>query len=483
MTQAELNARAAAQYTDQRSKQLATQPVGRLLLQFATPSIIAMAASSIYNLCDSIFIGQGCGPLAIAGLAITFPLMNISSAFGAMAGVGGAAQTSVRMGEGNQRQALMIFGNVIRLDLTIGLILTTLGLIFLDPILRLFGASDATLPFARQYLQIILMGNIVTHTFLGMNDQLRATGNPRLAMAAQLIAVFSNIALDALFIFGFGWGMRGAALATILGQVLAWLFEFRLLLDKRRFVHFSREGLILRLDIIREILAIGLSPFCVNVCACIVVILINRDLVEQGGADGDAYVGVYGIVNRVALLLVMCIMGFGQGMQPIVGFNMGARLFHRVIATLKFAWLFATFIMTAGYVIIALYARQMAGFFTTDAQMIDLAVPAIRIMLCMFPVVGGQMITGTFFQSIRQAKKSIFLSTTRQMLFLVPLLLFLPDMFAARGWGGVNGVWWCMPVSDVISALIAGVLLYLQLRRFDHLVDVSPCGTSRATGC
>jgi len=473
MTQAELNAQVASQYKDERSKQLATQPVGRLLLQFATPSIIAMAASSIYNLCDSIFIGQGCGPLAIAGLALTFPLMNISSAFGAMAGVGGAAQTSVRMGEGNQRQALMIFGNVIRLDLTIGIILTTLGLLFLDPILRLFGASDATLPYARDYMQIILAGNIITHTFLGMNDQLRATGNPKLAMTGQLIAVFSNILLDALFIFGFGWGMRGAALATILGQVLAWLYEVRFFFDKSRFVHFSKEGLIFRMDIIREILAIGLSPFSLNLCACVVVILINRTLVEQGGADGDSYVGVYGIVNRIAMLLIMCIMGFGQGMQPIVGFNMGARLFHRVVGTLKFAYMMATFVMTVGYILIALYARTLAGFFTTDPQMIELCVPAIRIVLCMFPLVGGQMISNTFFQSIRQAKKSIFVSTTRQIVFLVPLLLFMPNLFADKGWGGVYGVWCAMPISDIISAILAGTLLYLQLRKFDKLIAIS----------
>lgn len=473
MTEAELNAQAAAQYSDQRSKQLATQPVGRLLLQFATPSIIAMAASSIYNLCDSIFIGQGCGKMAIAGLALTFPLMNISSAFGAMAGVGGGAQTSVRMGEGNQRQVLMIFGNVIRLDLTIGLILTTLGLAFLDPILLLFGASEATLPYARDYMQIILLGNIVTHTFLGMNDQLRATGNPRLAMTAQLIAVFSNILLDALFIFGFGWGMRGAALATILGQVLAWIYEVRFFFDKSRYVHFSKEGLIFRLDIIREILSIGMSPFMLNLCACVVVILINRSLVKYGGAEGDNYVGVYGIVNRIAMLLIMCIMGFGQGMQPIVGFNMGARLFHRVVGTLKFAYLSATFIMTIGYLLIALFARPLAGCFTNDPHMIDLCVPAIRIVLCIFPLVGGQMISNTFFQSIHQAKKSIFVSTTRQMVFLIPLLLFLPDVFVGKGFSGVYGVWCAMPISDVISALFAGSLLWLTLRKFNKLIAAS----------
>jgi putative MATE family efflux protein len=460
------------EYTDERSRTLATKPVGHLLFQFATPSIIAMAASSIYNLCDSIFIGQGVNSMAIAGLAITFPVMNISHAFGAMIGVGSGAQTAVAMGEANRRRALMIFGNMIRLDITIGLLLCGFGLLFLEQILRLFGASDATLPYAYDYMQIILIGCIISHAMLGMNDQMRSSGHPKSAMLCQLIAVVANIVLDALFIFGFGWGMRGAALATVLGQLIAFVVEIQFFRNKANFVHFSREGLILRMDIIRDIISIGLSPFFLNVCACVVVMLINRDLLLHGGLEGDTYVGVYGIVNRIGFVLVMMVMGFGQGMGPIVGFNLGARLFHRVTGVLKVAYGCATFVMTFGYFVFAVYAEQMARFFTNDEHMIELCVPAIRIMLCMLPVVGGQMITSTFFQSIRQARKAIFLSTTRQMLFLVPLLLFLPDYFAQRGWGGVNGVWVCMPVSDLISAIIAGTLLYLQVRRFNHLTEV-----------
>lgn len=451
------------EYKDERQRQLATKPVGRLLLQFATPSIIAMSASSIYHLCDSIFIGRGAGPLAIAGLAITFPLMNISSAFGAMLGVGSAAQTSVKMGEGNQQRALMIFGNMLRLDITIGLIITTLGLLFLDPILRLFGASDATLPYAHDYMQIILAGNIITHTFLGMNDQLRATGNPRRAMAAQLTAVVVNIILDALFIFGFGWGMRGAALATVLGQLVAWVFEFRFFLDKTNFVHFARIGLKVRIDIIREILAIGLSPFCINLCNCLIVIIINRSLMEQGGAEGDTYVGVYGIVNRCAMLIVMMVMGFGQGLQPIVGFNIGARLYHRVTGVMKFAMACATTVMTVGYLLIFLFPEQLASLFTTDANMVAKCIPALRILLCMFPIVGSQMIAMSFFQSSRKAGTAILLSTSRQLLFLLPLLLVLPRLW------GVMGVWWSFPISDAISCLLAIVLLAREMRRLVSL--------------
>lgn len=418
-----------------------------------------MAASSIYNLCDSIFIGQGAGPLAIAGLALTFPLMNISSAFGAMLGVGAAAQTSVRMGEGNQKVALQIFGNMLRLDITVGLCITILGLIFLDPLLRAFGASDATLPFARDYMQIILAGNIVTHTFLGMNDQLRATGNPRRAMCAQLIAVVVNIILDATFIFGFGWGMRGAALATVLGQVCAWIFEFRFFCDKHNFVHFSRVGLKVRMVIIREILSIGLSPFCINLCNCIVVVILNRSLIEYGGADGDMYVGVYGIVNRLSMLVFMMCMGFSQGLQPIVGFNLGAKQYSRVRGVLKFAYICATVVMTLGYVAIASFPASLSNLFTTDPAMIEKCVPALRIMLCCFPIVAGQVITMSFFQSIRQAKTAIFLSMTRQLIFLLPLLLTLPHFF------GVYGIWYAMPASDFISCSLSAVMLCLQLRK------------------
>lgn len=456
------------EYKDERQRQLATRPVGRLLLQFATPSIIAMSASAIYNLCDSIFIGQGAGPLAIAGLALTFPLMNISTAFGAMFGVGAGAQTSVKMGEGNQTRALQIFGNMLRLDVTVGLILTIIGLICLDPILRLFGASDATLPFARDYMQIILAGNVITHTFLGMNDQLRSTGNPRRAMCAQLIAVVVNIILDAIFIFGFGWGMRGAALATILGQFTAWCYEIRFFFDKSNFVYFSRVGLKMRFDIIREILAIGLSPFCMNLCNCLIVIILNHQLLSQGGAEGDAYVGVYGIVNRCAMFIIMMVMGFGQGLQPIVGFNIGARLFHRVVGVTRFALVCAIAVMTVGYTLVFCFPERLASLFANDPDIVAKCVPALRIVLCAFPLVGPQMIATSFFQSSRKAGTAIFLSMSRQLVFLLPLLLVLP------GYMGVEGVWWSLPISDTIAFLLAAVLLMRQMRRLRHMQTLVP---------
>ena len=308
--------------TEDKSVLLATKPISKLLWQFATPSIIAMSATSIYNFCDSIFIGQGAGAFAISGLAITFPLMNISAAFGALAGTGGSAQTSVHMGMNQREVAQNIFGNVLSLNLIIGLTLSTLGLLFLDPILEAFGATDATLPYARDYMRIYLLGICIHHAFLGMSGQLRAIGHPNLAMKAQLLTVVINILLDALFIFGFKWGISGAALATVIAQTCGFILTTWYLRDgSNKYVHFKRNIFQLKAKIIAKIISIGLAPFSVNICGCFIVVVLNHALLEQGGADGDLCVGANGITNRVTQLLILMVAGFSQGMQPIVGFN------------------------------------------------------------------------------------------------------------------------------------------------------------------
>lgn len=454
-------------YIDKRSQDLANKPVGRLLWQFAVPSLIAMSANSIYNLCDSMFIGQGVGPLAIAGIAISFPFMSISSAFGAMLGVGSAAQTSIAMGEDNKRRGLIILGNMLRMDVSIALCFTIFGLLFLDPILRLFGASDQTLPYAHDYMQIIIAGNIITHVFLGLCDQLRATGNPAKSMRAHLIAVFVNLILDPIFIFGLDLGIRGAAFATVLGQICGLVYAIRFFFDKSNFSHFSREGLIFDFQIIKDIVAIGMSPFLVNVCGSVIVIVINHALLIQGGMDGDICVGVYGIASRLNSLLVMMVSGFSQGMQPIVGFNLGAKKIDRVYGVLKHAYVYATCIMTAGFLFVFFAPGTLASLFTTDDIMIERCIPAFRIMLCALPLVGGQIITTTFFQSIKKPKMSIFLSMTRQLIILLPLLFILPPIL------GVNGVWCSIPISEAGSAFLAMFLLWRELKSNDHISPLS----------
>lgn len=445
---------------EDKSVLLATKPIGKLLWQFAAPSIVAMSATSIYNVCDSIFIGHGAGPYAIAGLAITFPLMNISAAFGSLAGMGGSAQTSVYMGMGKRNVAQKIFGNVLSLNLIIGLTLSTLGLIFLNPILEAFGATDSTLTYARDYMRIYLLGICIHHAFLGMSGQLRAIGHPQLAMKAQLLTVVVNIMLDALFIFGFGWGISGAALATVLAQSCGFgLTSWYLRSGSDKYVHFRRNIFQLKASIVRKILSIGLAPFSVNICGCFIVVVLNHALLEQGGLHGDLCVGANGITNRVTQLLILMVAGFSQGMQPIVGFNIGARLHDRVREVLIKAVMTATVILTTGYILIAIFPATLAAMFTSDPVLIEYCVPALRISLCTFPVVGVQMIATSFFQSIRKPGLSMLISLSRQLIFLLPLLLVLPPIM------GVHGVWWSMPIADVFSITLSVILLFREYHK------------------
>lgn len=445
---------------EDRSVVLATRPISKLLWQFATPSIIAMSATSIYNFCDSIFIGQGAGAYAIAGLAITFPLMNISAAFGSLAGTGGAAQTSVYMGMKKRNIAQKIFGNVLSLNLIIGLTLTTLGLLFIDPILEAFGATETTLPYARDYMRIYMLGICIHHAFLGMSGQLRAIGHPQLAMKAQLLTVVINIILDALFIFGFGWGISGAALATVIAQTCGFATTSWFLRGGTdKYVHFKRNIFQLKASIVKKILSIGLAPFSVNICGCLIVVVLNHALLEQGGEHGDLAVGANGITNRVTQLLILMVAGFSQGMQPIVGFNIGAKLYNRVREVLIKAIMTATIILTSGYILICIFPATLASLFTKDPLLIDYCVPALRISLCTFPVVGCQMIATSFFQSIRKPGLSMLISLSRQLIFLLPLLLILPPVM------GVHGVWWSMPIADVFSITLSIILLLREYKK------------------
>ena len=435
---------------------LGTEKIGKLLMQYAIPAIIAMTASSLYNMVDSIFIGHGVGPLAIAGLAITFPLMNLAAAFGSLVGVGASTLVAIKLGQKDKESAIHILGNVVMLNGIIGLVFMTLALMFLDPILLFFGASADTLPYAREYMQVILGGNLVTHIYMGLNEVLRASGYPRKAMTATLMAVIVNCVLDALFIFGFGWGIRGAALATIAAQVIALGWVLYHFLDKRSFLHFERGIFGLKRHLVGGMLAIGLSPFLMNLCACFVVILINWSLKMHGG---DLAIGAYGIVNRVVFLFLMIVMGFNQGMQPIAGYNFGARQFDRLVQVLKYTIFCGVTVTTIGFLVGQLFPRSIVYLFATDAELVRVAVEGLRIVLMFFPVVGFQMVTSSFFQSIGMAKKAIFLSLTRQLLFLIPSLLVLPHYF------GTQGVWMSMPVADAIATVVAAFMLSWQLKQ------------------
>lgn len=444
------------------TQELGTQKVSKLLMQYAIPSIIAMTAASLYNIADSIFIGHGVGPLAISGLSIAMPLMNLASAFGAMVGVGASSLISIKLGQHDKKSARDILGNTLLLNIIIGFLFGAVCLLFLDKILYRFGASDVTITYARDYMQIILVGNVCTHIYLGLNNLMRATGYPRKSMGVMLIAVVGNVVLDAVFILWFKWGILGAAWATVIAQVIAMVIELQHFASKKHEIHFSRQIFKLHSKIIKGILAIGLAPFLMNVSASIVVIFINNALKSTGGEMGDIFVGAYGIVNRVVFIFVMIVMGITQGMQPIVGYNYGAKKYDRVMSVLKMGIVAATCVTSFGFLLSVLFPKTVSMMFTTDPTLLAVSEEGLRIVMLVFPIVGFQMVASNFFQSINQAHKAIFMSLTRQLLFLLPLLIILPPI-----WGS-KGVWWSMPISDTVATLVAAILLINEYKKFKN---------------
>ena len=442
-----------------KATELGTETIGKLLRQYAIPTIIAMTASSLYNMVDSIFIGHGVGPMAISGLAITFPLMNLAAAFGSLVGVGASTLISVKLGQKDYATAQQILGNVVTLNLIIGIGFTIVTLLFLNPILYFFGASEATLPYARDYMVTILLGNVVTHMFLGLNAVLRSAGHPQQAMMATIFTVIINTILDPLFIYGFNMGIRGAAVATILAQVISLCWLIKLLNKKNEIIHFHKGIYRLRRILVENIIGIGLAPFFMNLASCMIVILINKGLKEY---DGDLAIGAFGIVNRIVFLFVMIVMGLNQGMQPIAGYNFGARQYHRVNQVLKLTVIIATLVTTSGFIAGELFPHLVVSAFTSDETLINMAARGLRIVVMTYPIIGFQMVTSNFFQSIGMAKKAIILSLSRQVLILIPCLIFLPMCW------GVDGVWFSMPISDFLASLIAGVMLYNQFQHFKH---------------
>jgi putative MATE family efflux protein len=447
--------------------ELGTKPIGELIKQYAVPGIIAMTASSLYNMVDSIYIGHipEVGSLSIAGLAITFPLMNISTAFGTLVGVGAATMISVLLGQKNYKVAGKVLSNEVTLNILTGLIFTFVTLLWMNPILRFFGASDATLPYARSYMTIIALGNMVTHLYFGLNSVVRSSGNPKLAMGLTLFTVISNAILDPIFIFVLGMGIQGAALATVLCQLMSLLYTLKYFMNQERFLHLPRTLRMYRVDwkIAKDSLAIGMGPFLMNLASCIVVLFINQQLVKWGG---DLAIGAYGIVNRLVFLFIMIVMGFNQGMQPIAGYNFGARQYGRVREVYVKTALWATLVTTLGWIVSEFLAEPAVNIFTNDPVLMEKASRGLQKMNVVFPIVGFQMVTTNLFQCLGMVRKSIFLSLSRQLLFLLPAIYLLPAMLESE-----NGVWISFPIADSVSALITGVFAWGLLVKLGKLKD------------
>lgn len=433
---------------------LSQKKIGNLLLQYSIPAIIATTATSIYNIVDRIFIGQIVGPLAISGLTLTLPIMNIATALGTLVGSGAATMISIRLGEKRRNVAFRTLGNAIILNLIIGILFSIVGLLFIDEILTFFGASPLTLPYAKKFITIILIGNPITQMFFSLNTILRASGYPSKAMWSVLVTMFLNLILVFLFVYQLNWGIEGAALATIVGQFFGLCIILHHFWNKKSNIHFKAFAFEFRWNITRHIFSIGLSPFLLHLCTCLVVAIFNWQLANYAG---DYAVGAYGIINTIVGLVTVIILGLSHGMQPIVGYNYGARQYKRVTQTFWLTVGIGVTIATIGFVFMWLYPLQIAYCFTKDFLMSELIRSGLKIYILMFPILGFQIVASNFFQSIGKPRLSIFLSISRQIIFLIPAILILPHYY------GLNGIWYAMPIADFLSTILS-VILFAQLK-------------------
>ena len=442
---------------------LGTDRIGKILVQYSIPAIIGMTITSLYNIIDSIFIGHGVGAMGIAGLAITFPLMNLVVAFCTLVSAGGSAISSIRLGQKDMDGAAEVLNNTLMLCLVNSFLFGSISFFFLDEILRFFGASNDTLPYARDFMQVILLGTPITYTMIGLNNVMRATGYPKKAMLTSMVTVVCNIILAPIFIFHFDWGIRGAATATVISQFIGMVWVVSHFFKQDSTVHFEGKVWKMKRRIVGNIFAIGMSPFLMNVCASAIVIIFNKSLLLYGG---DLAIGAYGILNRLLMLFVMVIMGLTMGMQPIVGYNHGAHKFGRVKQTLKYCMIAGGCITSLGFAFSELFPNLVVNMFTDDKELTALARTGLQIGVLMFPFVGIQIVISSFFQSIGKAKISIFLSLSRQLLYLLPCLLLLPH------WWGLNGIWLSMPVSDLLAFITACLMLAHHIKKLNKITEV-----------
>lgn len=440
--------------SSEQTNRLESESIGPLLFKFSLPAIVSMTIVSLYNIISSIFIGQGEGPLAITGLAITFPFMNLVLAVCMMVALGAATVCSIELGAKRPERAALVLGHSVVLSVALAVVFGLPCLFFLDPILRLFGASDATLPYAREYMEIILWGSPIGNAMVALNHLMRASGYPTKSMLVSLCSVGINLILTPVLIFWCHLGIRGAAIATVLSQLAALVGMMFHFCRDRYAVHFRSEAFRLRKPVVKSILAVGLSPFFMNTCACLVVVVINLSMRHYGG---DLSIGAYGIANRLLLLFAMIILGLTQGMQPLVGYNFGARRMDRVHLTLRYGVIAATIITSTGFAAFQFFPLPLARMFTTHPELIAAAVNGLHICTALFFLVGSQIVIAAYFQSMGRASVAIFLSLSRQLVFLIPGLLVLPLFF------GVDGVWMSLPLADALSFLVTVFILRRSL--------------------
>ncbi|MCQ2958757.1 MAG: MATE family efflux transporter [Bacteroidales bacterium] len=448
-------------------KDLGKKSIGLLLFQYSLPAIIATVATSVYNIVDRIYIGQFVGPIAISGLAITLPLMNICSALGTLISTGAASIISIRLGENKRNDVQKTLDNAISLNIIVGIFVAIFGLLFLDKILYLFGASQTTLPYARAFMRIILIGNPITQIFFCLSTIMRASGYPIKAMFSVLISMFVNLLCLVILLFLRKISIESAAIATIVGQSAGLVFVFAHFCNKKHHLHFIGFKFEIIWNITKHIVSIGLSPFFIHVCTCLVVAVFNWQLKNYGG---DFAVGAYGVISTVVNFATVIVLGLSQGMQPIVGYNFGAKQMDRVMSALWITICVGTFITVVAFFIMEFFPLQIAYCFTHDLILSDLIRLGMRYYVLLFPLVGFQIVVSNFFQSIGLPKTSIFLSASRQLIFLIPLVILLPRIFCLKG------IWYAMPVADFLSTVItAGLLIYYHYKYPAKNENITTC--------
>jgi putative MATE family efflux protein len=445
-----------------RQKRLANESVLKLLVSFSIPAIIGMLVNALYNIVDRIFIGkmEGVGQYAITGVGLNFPIMTVIMAFAMLAGIGAAATISIRLGQNKKDDAEKILGNAFVLSLIFSVFVTIVGLFSIDKLLPIFGASENTFGYAKDYIVIILAGTVFNITAFSMNHCIRAEGNPKRAASTMLVGAVLNTILDPLFIFTFNMGVKGAALATIISQAAsaAWVLSY--FLTGKSSLKLRLSNLKLIPNIVKSIFSIGISPFSMQIAASVVSITANKSLMTYGG---DLAIGAMTVINSVSTLFLMPIFGLNQGSQPIIGFNYGAKSYKRVKDALKYAIMAGTSIVVVGFVLVQVFAPQVIQVFNNNAELVAIGSTGIRIYLFMLPVVAFQIVSGNYFQSVGKAKVSIFLSLLRQVILLIPLYIILPKIF-----GTLTSVWFAGPIADATASILSGIFLFRELR---HLND------------
>lgn len=448
----------------ERSKQLGEESVGKLLLKFSIPAIIGMLVNAMYNIVDRVFVGRGVGLNGISATTVAFPIAIIIMALGMLVGIGAGATISIKLGQNKKEEAEHILGNAFILLIIVSIAFTIIGLIFLEPLLKLFGASTEVLPLAKQFITIILLGAVLQNVGFGLNNIIRSEGNPRIAMITMLLGAILNTIFNPLFIFVFHLGIRGSALATIVSQTVCSIWVFSYFVGNKSLLKIKTKHFKLSANVVKQILAIGLSPFAMQIAASVVTVILNNSLLNYGG---DTAIAAMGIINSIAMLILMPVFGINQGSQPIIGFNYGAKNFHRVKKALKLAVIGATMISTTGFIVVQLAPKFLIEVFNKgDAQLIEIGTRGLRIFLIMLPIIGFQIVSSNYFQAVGKAKISIFLSLSRQVIILLPLILTLPHFFK------LDGVWSAGPAADFLSSLLTGAFLFRELKKLSEKKNV-----------